>query len=144
MSKISKKLDAEIRLEAKNRCGYCLGEQKYILRGSKSNISILAPKAGKQSKKIYGWLAHIVILSKVHKLTAETRRPKEKFLFSIRERKFGKNILSLIPTKPRLSVKPYAVGQRLMLSKSTTNWLSKRENIGLGLVGIRRKIKNDF
>ncbi|HSK71542.1 MAG TPA: hypothetical protein VK892_07600 [Pyrinomonadaceae bacterium] len=31
MSLLPKKLDEEIRSEAKNRCGYCLGEQKYIL-----------------------------------------------------------------------------------------------------------------
>jgi hypothetical protein len=30
MSDLPKKLDKEIRRDAKNRCGYCLGEQRYI------------------------------------------------------------------------------------------------------------------
>ena len=30
MSEVSKKLAGEIRRDAKNRCGYCLGEQQYI------------------------------------------------------------------------------------------------------------------
>ena len=31
MSRISLKLEKEIRLEAENRCGYCLCEQKYVM-----------------------------------------------------------------------------------------------------------------
>ena len=56
MSKISKKLDEEIRLEAKNRCGYCLGEQKYILAWLE--IEHLHPRAkGGKTVKENLWLA---------------------------------------------------------------------------------------
>ncbi len=56
MSKISNKLDAEIRIEAKNRCGYCLGEQKYILAWLE--IEHLYPRArGGKTVKENLWLA---------------------------------------------------------------------------------------
>ncbi len=56
MSKISKKLDTEIRLEAKNRCGYCLGEQKYILAWLE--IEHIYPRAiGGKTVKENLWLA---------------------------------------------------------------------------------------
>jgi hypothetical protein len=56
MSKISKKLDAEIRLEAKNRCGYCLGEQRYILAWLE--IEHLYPRSqGGKTVKENLWLA---------------------------------------------------------------------------------------
>jgi hypothetical protein len=90
-------------------------------RGSKSNIFIHVQKAEKPSKKIYGWLALIVTLSKVQTRTAETRKPIEKFLFSTLENKSGKNILNLARITPQLSVKPFVVGQLLKLSKSITN-----------------------
>lgn len=56
MSKISKKLETEIRLEAKNRCGYCLGEQKYILAWLE--IEHLYPRAkGGKTETENLWLA---------------------------------------------------------------------------------------
>lgn len=56
MSGLPKKLDQEIRLEAGNRCGYCLGEQRYILAWLE--IEHLYPRAkGGTSEKENLWLA---------------------------------------------------------------------------------------
>ncbi len=56
MSEIPKKLDKEIRIEAKNRCGYCLGEQKYIFAWLE--IEHIYPRAkGRTSEKENLWLA---------------------------------------------------------------------------------------
>jgi hypothetical protein len=56
MSEVSKTLDREIRAEAKNRCGYCLGEQKYILAWLE--IEHILPRAkGGTSEKENLWLA---------------------------------------------------------------------------------------
>ena len=54
MSEISGELDAKIRLQAKNRCGYCLVPQKLI--SYKLEIEHIYPRgmAEKASKKIYG------------------------------------------------------------------------------------------
>ena len=56
MSELSKKLDREIRLEAKNRCGYCLGEQKYILAWLEIEHIYPRAKGGKTVKENL-WLA---------------------------------------------------------------------------------------
>jgi hypothetical protein len=56
MSKISKKLDAEVRLEAKNCCGYCLGEQRYILAWLEIEHLHPRSKGGKTVKENL-WLA---------------------------------------------------------------------------------------
>ena len=56
MSELAKKLDAEIRFEAKNRCGYCLGEQKYILAWLE--IEHICPRArGGKTAQENLWLA---------------------------------------------------------------------------------------
>ena len=56
MSELSKKLDKEIRLAAKNRCGYCLGEQQYILAWLE--IEHIYPRAnGGKTVKENLWLA---------------------------------------------------------------------------------------
>ena len=56
MSKTSKKLDEEIRNEAKNRCGYCLGEQKYIFAWLEIEHIFPRAKGGKSDKENL-WLA---------------------------------------------------------------------------------------
>lgn len=56
MSKIPKKLDAEIRREAGNRCGYCLGEQKYIFAWLEIEHLYPRSKGGKTIKENL-WLA---------------------------------------------------------------------------------------
>lgn len=56
MSKLPKNLDKEIRNEARNRCGYCLGEQSYILAWLE--IEHIFPRAkGGTSDKENLWLA---------------------------------------------------------------------------------------
>lgn len=56
MSKISKSLEKEIRSESNHRCGYCLGEQKYIFAWLE--IEHLIPRAkGGSSQKENLWLA---------------------------------------------------------------------------------------
>lgn len=56
MSKIPLKLVAEIRLEAENRCGYCLAEQKYVMAWLE--IEHIFPLAkGGASEKENLWLA---------------------------------------------------------------------------------------
>jgi hypothetical protein len=56
MSELPKTLDKEIRTEARNRCGYCLGEQKYILAWLE--IEHIYPRAkGGTSEKENLWLA---------------------------------------------------------------------------------------
>lgn len=56
MSKLPKPLDKEIRSEARDRCGYCLGEQKYILAWLE--IEHILPRAkGGTSEKENLWLA---------------------------------------------------------------------------------------
>ena len=78
MSELPKKLDKETRNEAKNRCGYCLGEQKYILAWLEIEHIFPRAKGGNQSKKIYGWRVPTAIRSKVLKLTVLIRKPEEK------------------------------------------------------------------
>jgi len=56
MSDLPKKLDKGIRLEAKNRCGYCLGEQKYILAWLEIEHIYPRAKGGKTIKENL-WLA---------------------------------------------------------------------------------------
>lgn len=51
MSGLPKKLDEEIRNEAKNRCGYCLGEQKYILAWLEIEHIFPHSKGGKSVKE---------------------------------------------------------------------------------------------
>lgn len=56
MSDLPKKPDKEIRREAKNRCGYCLGEQKYIFAWLE--IEHLYPRAkGGKTVRWNLWLA---------------------------------------------------------------------------------------
>ena len=56
MTYISKELEREVRFEAKNRCGYCLGEQRYIFTWLE--IEHIFPKAkGGKSTKENLWLA---------------------------------------------------------------------------------------
>ncbi len=69
MSKLPKKLDKEIRNEAKNRCGYCLDKQKYILAWLEIEHIFHALKAEHQQKKIYGW--HVLFVTP---LKANARR----------------------------------------------------------------------
>lgn len=56
MSKLPKRLDKGIRNEAKNRCGYCLGEQKYILAWLEIEHIFPLAKGGKSDKENL-WLA---------------------------------------------------------------------------------------
>ncbi|CAN5663432.1 hypothetical protein BH20ACI4_BH20ACI4_08440 [soil metagenome] len=56
MSELPKKFDREIRNEAKNRCGYCLGEQKYILAWLEIEHIFPISKGGKSVKENL-WLA---------------------------------------------------------------------------------------
>lgn len=56
MSEVSKGLDAKVRDQAKNRCGYCLVPQKLI--SYKLEIEHLIPKAkGGETKEDNLWLA---------------------------------------------------------------------------------------
>jgi HNH endonuclease len=56
MSELSKSLDKILRLESKNRCGYCLSEQRYIL--SWLEIEHIFPRAlGGTSERENLWLA---------------------------------------------------------------------------------------
>jgi HNH endonuclease len=56
MSDLANKLDKEIRNEANNRCGYCLGQQKYILAWLE--IEHISPRAkGGKAVKENLWLA---------------------------------------------------------------------------------------
>ena len=56
MSRISAKLAKEIRLAAKNRCGYCLGEQKYVLAWLEIEHIFPLAKGGTTEKENL-WLA---------------------------------------------------------------------------------------
>lgn len=56
MSELPKRLDKEIRLDAKNRCGFCLGEQKYILAWLEIEYIYPRAKGGKTVKENL-WLA---------------------------------------------------------------------------------------
>lgn len=56
MSTLSRTLDNEIRDDAKNRCGYCLGEQKYVLAWL--DVEHILPRTkGGTSEKENLWLA---------------------------------------------------------------------------------------
>ncbi len=56
MSEVSKKLAREIRRDANNRCGYCLGEQRYIFAWLE--IEHLQPRAkGGKTVRSNLWLA---------------------------------------------------------------------------------------
>ena len=56
MSVLSRSLDKEIRREAQNRCGYCLGEQKYILAWLEIEHILPRSKGGVSTKENL-WLA---------------------------------------------------------------------------------------
>ena len=56
MSRISSKLEKEIRLESKNRCGYCLGEQKYVMAWLEIEHIFPLSKGGTSEKENL-WLA---------------------------------------------------------------------------------------
>lgn len=77
MSELSKKLDAEIRLDAKNRCGYCLGEQKYILAWLEIEHIYPRAKGGKTVKENL-WLAcpfcNTFKSSQTHGIDPQTKR----------------------------------------------------------------------
>jgi len=51
MSDLPKKLEKEIRSEAKNRCGYCLGEQKYIFAWLEIEHLFPRSKGGKSDRE---------------------------------------------------------------------------------------------
>jgi 5-methylcytosine-specific restriction endonuclease McrA len=89
MSKISKKLDKEIRLEAKNRCGYCLGEQKYILAWLE--VEHIQPRAkGGKTVKENLWLA-CTFCNTFKSSNTHARDPKTKrktLLFNPRKQKW--------------------------------------------------------
>ena len=56
MSKVSKELDAKIRAQAKNRCGYCLVPQKLV--SYKLEIEHIFPKGkGGETKEENLWLS---------------------------------------------------------------------------------------
>lgn len=74
MSELPKKLDKEIRLEARNRCGYCLGEQRYILAWLEIEHLYPRAKGGKTEKEnLLAGVFFLQHLQKAHKLTALTR-----------------------------------------------------------------------
>ncbi len=56
MSRISAKLDKEIRFEAKNCCGFCLCEQKYVLAWLEIEHIIPISKGGTSERENL-WLA---------------------------------------------------------------------------------------
>jgi hypothetical protein len=105
MSNLSKKLDAEIRLEAKNRCGYCLGEQCYIF--APLEIDHLLPTAlGGTDTEENLWLACRLCNShKGIKHTALTDLAERECRFLILENKTG-NDISESKTELKLSAKP--------------------------------------
>ncbi len=115
MSGLSKKLDEEIRNEAKDRCGYCLAEQKYVLAWLE--IEHFFPRAeGGTSEKENLWLAvRFVILLKVLILTALIRSQREKLLFLILVSKTGKDILNLIRIKSQSLERLFADGRLFKL-----------------------------
>lgn len=89
MSKIAKQLDTTIRLEAKNRCGYCLGEQKYILAWLE--IEHIHPRAkGGRTVKENLWLActfcNTFKSSQTHGRDPKTKR--KTLLFNPRKQKW--------------------------------------------------------
>ena len=77
MSELPKKPDREIRLEAKNRCGYCLGEQKYILAWLEIEHIYPRAKGGKTVKENL-WLAcpfcNTFKSSQTHGIDLKTKR----------------------------------------------------------------------
>lgn len=77
MSELPQKLDKEIRLEAKNRCGYCLGEQKYILAWLEIDHIYPRAKGGKTVKENL-WPAcpfcNIFKSSNTHAIDPRTKR----------------------------------------------------------------------
>lgn len=56
MSELSKTLDREIRSDAKSRCGYCLGEQTYILAWLEIEHILPRSKGGASTREKL-WLA---------------------------------------------------------------------------------------
>jgi 5-methylcytosine-specific restriction endonuclease McrA len=56
MSELSKTQDREIRSDAKSRCGYCLGEQKYILAWLEIEHILPRSKGGTSTRENL-WLA---------------------------------------------------------------------------------------
>lgn len=77
MSKIQKNLDAEIRREAGNRCGYCLGEQRYIFAWLEIEHLHPRSKGGKTVKENL-WLActycNTFKSSQTHGIDPKTKR----------------------------------------------------------------------
>lgn len=77
MSQLPKKLDAEIRNDAENRCGYCLGEQKYILAWLEIEHIFPRVKGGKSDRENL-WLAcpfcNTFKSSQTHGIDLQTKR----------------------------------------------------------------------
>lgn len=93
MSYVSAKLRQKIVEQAKNRCGYCLGEQRYIF--AVLEIEHIYPQAlGGETVEENLWLACPLCNSyKGIQISAIDSVTKRKLRFSIRANKFGKIIL---------------------------------------------------
>ena len=94
MSRISKKLSSEIRSDAKNRCGYCLGEQKYILAWLEIEHISPRSKGGKNVRENL-WLActycNTFKSSQTHGIDPKTK--KLVALFNPRKQKWKKHFV---------------------------------------------------
>ena len=101
MSRISTKLRDKIRLTAKDLCGYCQSPQHLIPIPFEIEHILPLPKAAQTRKKTCGSRAAFAIVLNTLKLTRLTRKPNGKPAFSIRENKFGRNILNLAMIKPK-------------------------------------------
>ncbi len=92
MSELPKKLDKEIRNEARNRCGYCLGEQKYILAWLEIEHMFPRAKGGKSVKENL-WLAcpycNTFKSSQTHGIDPKTK--KKNFAFQSAKAKMEKS-----------------------------------------------------
>lgn len=112
MSEISGELDAKIRRQAKNRCGYCLVPQKLV--SYKLEIEHIVPRGiGGKSLEENLWLAcrqfNLSKGMKTHGFDTITFRRVKIF---IRENKSGQGISFGAKIKRKLSVKLPAVGRR--------------------------------
>lgn len=116
MSHVSDKLRQKIVEQARNRCGYCLGEQRYVLRRLKLTTYVQQPKAEQTTKKIFGLPARYAMLTKARKLTALILSPNGKFRSLTRAGKVGKDILGW-STASRLSARQQSGAPLLLLCK---------------------------
>jgi len=102
MSKLPESLDKKIRIEAKNRCGYCLGEQKYILAWLEIEHISPCAKGGKTVEENL-WLAcrfcNTFKSSQTHGIDSKTKRKVS--LFNPRMQKW-KNHFEFSSDKTRI------------------------------------------